>query len=181
MTKKLRRAAIGLGLVLGPAACGTPTGPDGGSDVSITLAASGGFAGVDWQVTVRGLDGRIVGERCRARIACDWLPGQELATFEADDLDGLTRAFTRRGFFEGPADFGRQCCDQLDYTLRYAENDFDRVVTGSEASLSSDIRSLILAVRRFVDEHRARRLQIPPARRAAAPTVQVERTRGSPS
>jgi len=143
--------ALTLFLVAG---CGSPTGPDSGDTVEIMLAVSGGIAGIDWQLTVNGAEGRIVGDRCAGQPGCDWTAGDILATFDATDLIGLATEFTRRGFFDGPADFGTECCDQFDYVLSYRDDDEDRTVTGSDARIPQNIRDLILLVEQFVSDAR---------------------------
>lgn len=134
--------------------CNSATGPDDGSTVEIALSVSGGIAGVDWQFTLSGADGQIIGNRCQGPVGCDWTDGELLATIDPADLMGLANEFIGRGFFDGPTDFGTECCDQFDYVLSYRDADDDRTVTGSEAKLPGNVRSLILLVEQFVSNAR---------------------------
>lgn len=134
--------------------CVVTTAPDGGGNVRIVLAVSGGLAGVDWQVTVDGRDGRVVGDRCRAGIACDWQPGEVLASVDDRAIRGLAHRFFEADFFRDDAEYGTECCDQFDYALTYRDSDDERTVTGSDGTLPERIRELIGDVIAFVEDAR---------------------------
>ncbi len=146
--------AVALPLAVGGAqACDGATSPDRAGEVRITLAVSGGFVGVDWQITIDGASGSIIGDRCLGRNGggCDWEPGDRLATFETDALLALAAQFTDRGFFQLPRDdYGDQCCDQFFYVLTYVDDDDRRTVRGSDGTLPQVARDLIGEVDRFV-------------------------------
>lgn len=135
--------------------CAVATAPTSGGNVRIVLAVTGGLAGVDWQVTIDGRDGRITGDRCRDRVACDWEPGDLLATVSEEAVRGLADRFFETGFFRGDANHGTQCCDQFDYALTYRDSDDRRTVTGSDGTLPRAVRDLIGEVTAFVEEARS--------------------------
>ncbi len=135
--------------------CASPVADPPGEDLRIVLAVSGGIAGVDWQFTIDGRTGEVIGDRCRANLGCDWEPGQRLALVAGDRVHELADAFRERGFFEGETEFGTECCDQFTFRLAYAENDFDRTVTGSSQRLPRDLLDLIDSVQDFVAEARS--------------------------
>lgn len=151
-----RLAFIACALAL-PAAdrCAVATRPESGGNVRIVLAVSGGIAGVDWQVTIDGREGRIVGDRCSDVIACDWRPGAVLASVGDDAVRELAIRFFEAEFFRGEAEHGTECCDQFDYVLTYSDPDDERTVTGSDGTLPERIRALIGEVTRFVEDARA--------------------------
>ena len=134
--------------------CASPTADSVGTDLRIVLAVSGGIAGIDWQFTIDGRTGHVIGDRCRANLGCDWAPGQELAVVADDGLRELADAFRERGFFEGETEFGTECCDQFMFRLAYADNDFDRTVSGSSQRLPQNLLDVIDAVQDFVAEAR---------------------------
>jgi len=136
------------------AACDGPSAPDGGETVQISLSVSGGIAGVNWGFTVDGPAGRIVGNTCDVPLACDWEDGDVLGAFDAADLADLAGNFLERGFFDGPADYGSECCDQFNYVLSYRDVDNDRSVRGSDGTIPQSLRSLILLVEQFVTNAR---------------------------
>ncbi len=145
--------ALTLPLAVGGGqACG-PTSPERAEDVRITLAVSGGFVGVDWQITIDGASRSIIGDRCRGRNGggCDWATGDRLATFEADAILDLAAEFRERGFFRlSQDDYGDQCCDQFFYVLTYVDDDDRRTVRGADGTLPEVARDLIAAVNAFV-------------------------------
>ncbi|MDH3732216.1 MAG: hypothetical protein OEU54_01735 [Gemmatimonadota bacterium] len=143
-----------LGTVVLAGACATtPTDP-AGEDLRMVLAVSGGIAGVDWQVTIDALTGRVTGDRCRTNLGCDWGEGEILASVTPAQVRSLADEFQGSGFFEGETEYGTECCDQFDFRLSFGENDFDRTVTGSSGRLPSDILDLITLVQEFVDDVR---------------------------
>lgn len=146
----------GLVAVSGAQACGSPTAPERAEDVRIELGVSGGFAGVDWQITIDGRAGWIVGDRCRGNLDCDWEAGELLATVDAARILELARRFIDVGFLElRQTDFGTECCDQFGYQLTYADDDDRRTVHGSDGTLPSSVLTLIEDVRRFLSESRS--------------------------
>lgn len=153
--RRIGFAALIAAACIVSAGCSSTTEPPAGEDIHIILSVSGGIAGVDWQVTLDGLAGRLIGDRCRANLDCDWEDGEVLAVITSSDVRELGEEFARKGFFEGEASFGTQCCDQFDYRLTWMENDFDRTVTGSDGLLPQNIRDLIDEVRGFVEETRS--------------------------
>lgn len=134
--------------------CVVATAPRSGGNVTIVLAVSGGFAGVDWQVTIDGPEGRIVGDRCRGGIACDWEPDELLVAVGDADVKDLADRFFDSEFFEGDSDYGTECCDQFEYTLSYRDSNDSRTVTGSDGTLPRSIRDLIADVTAFIEERR---------------------------
>ncbi|MGH7540398.1 MAG: hypothetical protein ACRELC_05320, partial [Gemmatimonadota bacterium] len=128
--------ATAILVVAGAQRCDESTAPDRAEEVRIELAVSGGFAGVDWLVTIDGAAGRIVGERCRRALDCDWSEGEVLATVEPERLLVLARRFADEGFLALPrSDYGTECCDQFEYSLTYVDGDDQRTVTGSDGTL----------------------------------------------
>ena len=154
MEYRFLRAALGVALLINTGACGGPTGPDSGEAVEISLAVSGGIEGVNWRLTVDGGAGWIVGNGCDDQRNCDWEDGEVLGTFDAAALTDLAGKFFEGGFFDGPADFGSECCDQFDYVLSYRDVDDDRSVSGSDGTIPQNVRSLILLVEQFVADVR---------------------------
>jgi hypothetical protein len=145
---------LALGLAAGAFGCSSTTESPTTSPVRIILAVGGGFAGVDWQVTIDGETNRVIGDRCRAQLGCDWEAGQVLAVVENDDVRALVDAFVEHGFFIGDTDFGTECCDQFDYGLTFVDRDVERTVTGSDGSLPANIQQLISVVSTFLDAAR---------------------------
>lgn len=156
---KLGLGVWGLAVACGVQACGGPTAPEPGEDVRdvrIVLGVTGGFAGVDWQLTIDGRTGQIVGDRCRGEIDCDWAAGEVLSTIDGDRLLGLARRFVDAGFLElHGTDFGTQCCDQFDYRLTYTDHDGHKTVLGSDGTLPAFVLNLIADVRDFVSASRS--------------------------
>lgn len=134
--------------------CQTPAAPDTADSIQITLAVSGGIAGVDWQYTVDGRQARILGDRCRGETVCDWEPGDVLATVDLEGLAALGQEFFARGFFDSRESYGTECCDQFDYRLTYVDSDDEWTVEGSDGTLPSHILSLVLLVQQFVSNAR---------------------------
>jgi hypothetical protein len=145
-------AAAVIGLATAGCSGATTDSGDPG-EIVIVLSVSGGIAATDWQITIDGSRGVIVGDRCEG-LNCDWGPGETLATVTGDEISALAVQFVASGFFSGPREFGSQCCDQFDYVLRYTDDDDDRDIQGSDGTLPERLRDLIDAVRRFVDEAR---------------------------
>lgn len=142
---------LGLIALVGADRCVVATAPVDAANVRIVLAVSGGIAGVDWQVTIDGAGGRVVGDRCRDRIACDWDPGDVLGSVTDAEVVGLADRFFEARFFSGDADHGVECCDQFEYALTYEDEDEGRTVTGSDGTLPDRIRELVAEVRAFVE------------------------------
>lgn len=153
--RSLATIAAGLGLALASWGCGWLTGPKSGDEVEITLAVSGGLAGVDWQYTIDGRSGRVTGDRCVGDAGCDWEAGQELATFDPHWLISLADEFFDRGFFRGPVNYGSVCCDFFDYVLTYRDDRHDRTLQGGGGSLPVEILGLIDLIEKFVDRVRS--------------------------
>ncbi len=151
-----RRVALTACLVALPGVdrCSVATAPRDGASVEIVLAVTGGIAPVDWQFTIDGPQGRIVGDRCRGHSACDWEPGEVLAPVSAGELAGLAGRFFEAKFFDGDAEYGSECCDQFDYALTYRDSDDARTVRGSDGTLPARVRDLIAEVRGFVESAR---------------------------
>ena len=131
-----------------------PDCADSAEAVEISLAVSGGSEGVNWGLTVNGGAGWIVGNACDLQLNCDWEDGEVLGAFDPADLTDLAGEFFERGFFDGPADYGSECCDQFDYVLSYRDVDDDRAVSGSDGTIPQNLRSLILIVEQFVTNAR---------------------------
>jgi hypothetical protein len=153
VTQRLATLMIS-GLLIASGCASSVADPTRGEDLRMVLAVSGGIAGVDWQFTIEGRTGEVIGDRCRANLGCDWEPGQRLALVARDGVRELADDFRKRGFFEGETKFGTECCDQFSFRLAYAENDFDRTVTGSSQRLPQNLLDLIEAVQEFVAEAR---------------------------
>jgi hypothetical protein len=156
---KMNRAFRGPTMVLAlttlvSVGCHTPTAPDAADSIQITLAVSGGIAGVDWQYTLDGRQARILGDRCRDEVVCDWEPGDVLATIDLAGLEALGQEFFSRGFFDSPESYGTECCDQFDYRLTYVDSDDEWTVRGSDGTLPPNILSLVLLVQQFVSNAR---------------------------
>lgn len=154
-----RGLKLGLGVfgltVLGGGACERPTAPEPGENVRIVLGVSGGFAGVDWQLTIDGGRAKIVGDRCRRRLDCDWSAGEVLAATDGPQLLELAQRFVDARFLELPrTDYGTECCDQLGYRLTYGDGDDQKTVLGSDGTLPSSLLDLVREVRRFVNAAR---------------------------
>jgi hypothetical protein len=153
---KLGLGVWGLAVACGVQACGGPTAPEHGEDVRIVLSVTGGFAGVDWQLTIDGRAGEIVGDRCGGGLDCDWAAGEVLSTIDGDGLLELARRFVDAGFLElRVTDFGTQCCDQFAYRLTYTDDDAHKTVLGSDGTLPSSVLDLIADVRGFVSASRS--------------------------
>jgi hypothetical protein len=146
---------LSLGLVAGAVGCTSTVEAPSADRVQIVLAVGGGFAGVDWQVTIDGETNRVIGDRCRANLGCDWEAGQVLADIETDDVRALVDEFVEQGFFAGDSEFGSECCDQFDYQLSFVDRDVERTVTGSDGLLPANIHELISVVSAFVHDSRS--------------------------
>jgi hypothetical protein len=156
-----RRLVLGVwgGIVLcGAQGCERPTAPEDGENVRIVLGVSGGFAGVDWQLTIDSRRAEIVGDRCRAQLDCDWEAGEVLGATDEAQLLVLARRFLETGFLELPrTDYGTECCDQFGYELTYVDADDQKTVLGSDGTLPSSVLDLVGDVRQFVNAARAGR------------------------
>jgi hypothetical protein len=87
-------------------------------DVTITLAVSGGFAGVSWSIVVDGADREVRGGACGN--FCDWSPGDVLVAISEEQVAALAQALDDAGVpgLEG-RDYGTGCCDFFHYDLGY--------------------------------------------------------------
>jgi hypothetical protein len=87
-------------------------------DVTITLAVSGGFAGVSWSIVVDGADREVRGGACGN--FCDWSPGDVLLAISEEQVATLAQALDDAGVpdLDG-RDFGTGCCDFFHYDLGY--------------------------------------------------------------
>lgn len=156
--RRLVFGVCGVIVLCGAGGCEGPTAPEDSQNVRIVLAVSGGFAGVDWQLTLDGRTARIVGDRCRGALDCDWEDGEVLAATDADQLLALARRFVETGFLELPrTDYGTECCDQFGYELTYADADDRKTVLGSDGTLPTSVLDLVGEVRQFVTAARAGR------------------------
>lgn len=113
----------GFALALAGAVCTLGCGnsllvPIPAEDVTITLAVSGGFAGVSWSIVVDGADREVRGGACGN--FCDWSPGDVLLAISEEQVAALARALDDAGVpgLEG-RDFGTACCDMFHYDLGY--------------------------------------------------------------
>lgn len=144
-----------VAILCGAQACNSPTAPDRAQDVRIVLSVSGGFAGADWQLTIDGRRARIIGDRCRESIGCDWAAGEVLAPTEESRLLALAREFIEGGFLDlDKTDYGTECCDQFEYELTYVDSDDAKMVLGSEGTLPDVVLELIGEVLTFVEDAR---------------------------
>ena len=144
-----------VAILCGAQGCESPTAPDRADDIRIVLGVSGGFAGADWQLTIDGQEARIVGDRCREGIGCDWSTGEVLATTDELRLLALARRFVEDGFLDlSETDYGTECCDQFGYELTYVDSDDNRTVLGSDGTLPDAVLRLIGQVHAFVQEAR---------------------------
>lgn len=110
-------------LVLAGATCAAACGnsllvPIPAEDVTITLAVSGGFAGVSWSIVVDGAAREVRGGACGN--FCDWSPGDVLAAISEQQVAALAQALDDAGVtgLEG-RDYGTGCCDFFHYDLSY--------------------------------------------------------------
>ncbi len=143
-------------LLFGVQACESPTAPDRAEEVRIVLAVSGGLAGADWQLTIDGPSARIIGDRCRESIGCDWSAGEVLATTDEARLLALAREFIAGGFLDlSQTDYGTECCDQFAYELTYVDADDRKTVFGSDGTLPESVLRLVAEVNDFVQEARS--------------------------
>ena len=87
-------------------------------DVTITLAVSGGFAGMSWSIVVDGADREVRGGACGN--FCDWSPGDVLMAISEEQVAALAQALDDAGVpgIEGH-DYGTGCCDFFHYDLGY--------------------------------------------------------------
>lgn len=141
-------------LMLAPLACSEEIWVPA-PEATISLSVSGGFAGVDWGVTIDGGRGTIIGDGCDRRLDCDWQPGETLGSFPDSALRELGALFAERGFLQLEADYGVECCDQFYYVLGYSDRERQHSVAGSEARLPRAASDLVSAVRQFVDRYRS--------------------------
>ncbi len=141
--------------VLTAGGCQEATAPTTGEQVVIVFSQSGGIAGMDLQFTIDGPRGRVVGDRCRGGHGCDWEPGEVLAQADGDRVLALARRFFAHGFFDARDEYGNDCCDQFFYEISYEDDDDRWAVSGSDATLPSQIHDLISDIRAFLDEVRA--------------------------
>jgi hypothetical protein len=144
-----------VAILCGAQACHSPTAPEPGEDVQIVLAVSGGIAGADWQLTIDGRRARIVGDRCRESIGCDWSAGEVLAPTQESQLLALAREFIEGGFLDlDETDYGTECCDQFGYELTYVDRDDAKKVLGSDGTLPDAVLELVGEVLTFVQDAR---------------------------
>lgn len=147
-------AVGGLVLSCGALACGGATGPEH-ENVRIVLGVTGGFAGVDWQVTIDGRAGEIVGDRCERELDCDWSAGELLAEADEIRLLELRQRFVEAEFLElQTTNFGVQCCDQFVYELTFVDEEAHKTAIGSDGTLPPSILALVQEVRQFVSDAR---------------------------
>ena len=142
----LSLGTLGLG-------CGAGDVAPAPEELTVTLAVSGGFAGVNWAIRLDGAAGLLIGERCEGRLACYWEPGEALTTVSAERIADLAAEFSIRGFPElVDRDFGTECCDQFNYRLTFRSGVAATTVHGSDTTLPADVRELIDLVLQLIPD-----------------------------
>jgi hypothetical protein len=143
--KTASRALLTLAALLALPACDTTDllGPVNPEEVTITLAVTGGFAAVDYAITVDGRAGEVRGVRC-VRL-CDFVPGELLVALSSEQVAELARRLDESGVMElNGTDFGSGCCDLLYVDLTYVRGPRATHVRGRQDRLPE---ALAVAVR----------------------------------
>ena len=132
------RTLFAVAATLGLASCGVggPLGPVEPEAVSITLAVSGGFAGLGYGVVVDGAAGE-------ARGSCGLCggPGQVTLPLSPEQIAALTQSLDDSGVLHmDGSDFGIQCCDQFYVELTYERGERSTHVQGTESLLPPELQ-----------------------------------------
>lgn len=132
---------------------GAPAGESQGAgaplaeEITIVASTSGGFAGMDWQVTLDGASGVIHLDHCGN--ACPWGARTSRQLSEADTQE-IAAAFVAAGVREAPdRDFGicTFCADQFHHVIEYEDATGLYRLEGDDEELPRD---LIQALNRLI-------------------------------
>jgi hypothetical protein len=119
-------------------------------DVTITLAVSGGFAGVQYAIVVDGATGEVRGLSCQA--SCDFEAGAVIVPVSSAQVEALSRRLDEAGVMAMQGrDFGSQCCDDFHYQLTYRRGERVSHVTGDGARLPRDLATAVGLLHGLVD------------------------------
>jgi hypothetical protein len=144
MLKAGLRVALGLTTGLAAASCELEqlTGPVDPTEVTITLATSGGIAGIDYAVRVEGDSGEVRGVRCAN--GCEFSAGDLLLPVSGAQVAMLAGALDRAGILaSGDRDFGTECCDMFHHELTYERGDRTVRIQGTETLFPEDLAAAI--------------------------------------
>ncbi|MDX1648000.1 MAG: hypothetical protein R3304_12710 [Longimicrobiales bacterium] len=116
-----------------------PVDPD---RVRITVAVSGGLAGVDYALAVDGAEDEAVGLSCAS--SCPFEPGTVLLPLSSDQVAALAGALEEAGIegWDG-RDFGVDCCDRFRYDLTYRNGKRSLRVAGGAGRMPDDLTDVV--------------------------------------
>lgn len=123
-----------------------PIDPD---EVTITLAVSGGVAGVGYTIAVDGGDRTVVGVSCTS--SCTFDPGEVLLPVSSEQVAALAGALEDAGVAAwNGREFGDECCDQFHYDLAYDTDDRSVRLSGGAGRLPDELARAISQVHALV-------------------------------
>ena len=117
-------------------------GPVDTEEVTITLAVSGGIAGVSYAFRVDGRAATVVGVSCTS--FCDFETGEVILPVSAAQVEHLARMLEEAEVLglDG-RDFGVDCCDDFVYDLTYMNGQSSAHVVGAGARLPQELAGAV--------------------------------------
>jgi hypothetical protein len=118
--------------------------------MEIRLHVTGGFAGADYTVVLKGGRRTLVGEACIA--FCDFEPGEVLRNLTREQIDYVWTLFEQANILAlDGEDFGTQCCDQFHFDLEYSDPRGRSRVKGSSELLPQALKNAVSSLMGMVD------------------------------
>lgn len=137
-------AGCGSGLLL----------PVPAEEVTVTLAVSGGIAGVSYSIVVDGAAGEVRGGACDS--FCDWEPGDLLLPISAEQVRALSARLDESGVLDlDGEDLGDTCCDIFHIELVYERGSRIARVEGTEDRFPPALASAVQTLMGFAQKRAA--------------------------